>query len=169
MVSISLAETHRLGYWSANFLFTLLPANIVERILCMHPPAPIYPQDKLVWNLMSSGSFSVDSVVEFLRQKTSTSMVMNLDKVWSLVWKWKGLTGPRHVFGWLVMVGYSPTLKGLFASLQTQLNVLDVPRDQRQCFTYLDIVRWQSRYGVDFYLRVYVILSMDHRYVTRFD
>ncbi|MED6181010.1 hypothetical protein PIB30_015482 [Stylosanthes scabra] len=73
------------GAWDEAKLGSLLPDDIVRRIVAIAPPSPWKNSDHLAWSLTSDRAFSVKSAYKLLTNDAEDS------KIFDLVWSWKGL------------------------------------------------------------------------------
>ncbi|CAN1301181.1 Putative ribonuclease H protein At1g65750 [Linum perenne] len=87
---------NRDGNWNTDFLFAVLPSDVVLQVVGMSPPVKTLGNDTLVWGLEVNGSFSVRSAYLLL----SGNIGVNSDCFWNRLWKWNGPNKINH-FLWI--------------------------------------------------------------------
>ncbi|KAI9086715.1 hypothetical protein K1719_031309 [Acacia pycnantha] len=75
------------GVWNFSRLESLVPREVIQRLLAVLPPMPEAGNDVMLWNGATNGQFSVKSAYFniFLSNEHA------YHRGYSLIWKWKGL------------------------------------------------------------------------------
>lgn len=88
------------GMWNVGLFNQLLPSVITNKISTLAPSSVSAEDDVLIWNLNSSGKFSLTSTIDF--QRNGRVLQAETNSSWTKIWKWQG---PRRIrtFSWLTM------------------------------------------------------------------
>lgn len=86
------------GEWNWDMLKHLLLQDVLLHIAAILPPQQNQDDDFILWNVSSSGKFSIKSAYKSLNPTPTLSM----DAKWLKVWLW---SGPQKIcmFLWLAM------------------------------------------------------------------
>ncbi|RYQ87637.1 hypothetical protein Ahy_B09g095159 [Arachis hypogaea] len=84
------------GHWDVEKLQSMLPEDIIKRIVAIPPPSPWKGADCIAWRHSPDGSFSTKSSYQSLMEVPDSP-----NRIFQLVWHWQG---PERVrtFLWLV-------------------------------------------------------------------
>ncbi|CAN1745399.1 Putative ribonuclease H protein At1g65750 [Linum perenne] len=84
------------GLWNLDFLFSVLPRDIVLQVVGVSPPVDSLGEDSLVWGLEADGKFSVRSAYLMITDNDTSQR----DPMWRHIWNWQGPSKIKH-FLWL--------------------------------------------------------------------
>ncbi|CAN1139782.1 Putative ribonuclease H protein At1g65750 [Linum perenne] len=84
------------GGWDFSRLHPILPAEAIEMIAGMSPPAASQGEDQWIWGLSKDGKFTIKSAYLLLQNASSGQ------DMWNSIWQWKGPNRVR-LFLWLAI------------------------------------------------------------------